>query len=116
MGITITDEITTRFGLKVTNAYASFRGNYNIMKLRYNKMNQVNTLYEPMVCYKVVGVAGIWVNKEAYENDQHPLVNDIGIESGELTQEDIEAHGGLLKNVMYPKLKETLGFQNYADD
>jgi hypothetical protein len=114
MGLIILDSIMTNYGVSVSNTYLTMNGHYNIMKINYRK----EILGQPVdsVCYKIVGNAMLWFNKESINQGIRPLNDGIMIEVNDVSKEDLEKQGGILKNILYPKLIEMLGINNFHID
>ena len=114
MGLIILDEIKTKYGVSVSNTYLTFNGHYNIMKINYRK--EILGQSVDSVCYKVVGSAMLWADKQSINQGIRPLDDGLLVEIDNVSKENIERQGGILKNILYPKLIEILGIQNYNID
>lgn len=104
MGFTINEAYTVqRFGLSLTGLYVTFKGALHIEKISDN--------LDPQGSFNAKSTYSIYLNRQVEELYKSDFIVT------NLTLQELEAPGGVLKNIMYPKLKELLGSElDYVDD
>ena len=104
MGIFITEQINTNFGIPLLGSYCSIRGSYNIRR-------KGNT-------YLLIACAGIWASKQSYTMNKEMIDKPIMFEEVLTLQQldDILKTGIQKYGYIYNSLKTKLGYHNYTDD